>query len=391
MSASNSSPSVTTKNAGELSETYAVIYILGKGSLPVVNGHLATIAGQEIKFLEIQRLGDDDKTLTYRIEYGVNGAAVKAFGSETLEKRGEIDCAVFRQAAESLLELVESRASTKISVEEPEVVRALELLGTDRVSAKASDKSDFYATVRSNGTQHTHGFSVKSQIAGSSSLINASKGSTYFEFEVLKDNRPATQEEIQLLLPSAQNGFASLIKLREAGFDLKFVEAASDLSYTLRVIDTCGPELIAALLQEELERRVNKERTAPTLAELTKRIAQKAILNRHPLFSLLGSTQKEIQSSLEYKVKGILLAFSAGATPGKRWNGRDTAEGGIIVVKEGGEVVSLQLSTRNAVGEYLINSCRFESPSTTRHQWGKPFFCNARCLIRMQLQVRFTA
>lgn len=380
-----------TKNAGELSETYAVVYILGNGSLLVVNGKLAAIAGQEIKFLGIQRLGDDDTTLTYRIEYGINGAKVRAFGTQELEARGEIDCAVFKRAAQELIELVESRASKKISIAEPQVVEALRLLGTNRVSAKASDKSDFFATVQSGGIQHTHGFSLKSQIAGSSTLINASKESTYFEFEVTKDGRVPSQAEIDNLLQETDRGYDSLIRLMNGGYDFTFFGAADALTYNLRLVDTCGPEIVASLLLEELHRRADGEKSPRSLAELVARLAHRSLAEKHRLFSLFGKTEEEIRQSFAYKVKGILLAFSAGATPGKRWDGQDTAEGGIIVVKKGGEVVCLQLSTRNAIGEYLLNSCRFESPSTTRHHWGTPYFENGRCIVRMQLQVRFTA
>lgn len=321
----------------------------------------------------------------------MQGAKVEAFGTQQLQSRGQIDCQVFRSAAQDLLDLVNASASKKIPVSAPQVTRALQLLGTQRVSAKSTDKSDFHATVRSQGTQYTHGFSLKSQIAGSSSLINASKDSTYFEFEILKNGKPADKTDIQNILAASGPGYDFLVRAKQAGYDLIFTATAPTLEYSLRVMDTCGPELIAALLLEELARREKNERSAPTLAELTARVARRAVAAGHPIFSRFGQTEDEIRCSLEYKVKGILLAFSAGATPGTKWNGLNTTEGGILIVKKNGKVVCLQLSSRNAVGDYLLHSCRFETPSTIRHVWGSPYFQGNRCFVRIQLQVRFTA
>lgn len=388
----------TTKNIGELSEPYAIVYILGQTDIPVVDGSLSAIPGAHLRFVEVRRLDKDDKYVSYSIDNTSGKGPSVVYQGPSVNSVGPVNCEDFKQAARELLQLLrDSKNASKIAINNPEVVKALSLLATSRVSAKASDKSDFIATVVSNGMLQTSGFSIKSQLGGQSTLVNSSRDSSYFEYEILRAGgmplSDANRTEIlDTIRNSAKQGFGFVQELLKNGYELRFTATAPNLNYTLRLVDSFGPEIVAQLLLEEVFRRNRGEKRAPTIAELVDNMAERIWNTQDESLLFLGSNKEELEVSIGYKMRSVLLAFMSGATPGARWDGRSRATGGIIVVKKTGEVVCVQLSTQNAVGDYLMNSCRLEAPGSERHDWGYPYVGdNGRLFVRMQLQVRFTA
>mgnify|MGYP005842460247 CR=1 FL=1 len=388
----------TTKNIGELSEPYAIVYILGQTDIPVVDGSLSAIPGAHLRFVEVRRLDKDDKYVSYSIDNTSGKGPSVVYQGPSVNSVGPVNCEDFKQAARELLQLLrDSKNASKIAINNPEVVKALSLLATSRVSAKASDKSDFIATVVSNGMLQTSGFSIKSQLGGQSTLVNSSRDSSYFEYEILRAGgmplSDANRTEIlNTIRNSAKQGFGFVQELLKNGYELRFTATAPNLNYTLRLVDSFGPEIVAQLLLEEVFRRNRGEKRAPTIAELVDNMAERIWNTQDESLLFLGSNKEELEVSIGYKMRSVLLAFMSGATPGARWDGRSRATGGIIVVKKTGEVVCVQLSTQNAVGDYLMNSCRLEAPGSERHDWGYPYAGdNGRLFVRMQLQVRFTA
>lgn len=388
----------TTKNIGELSEPYAIVYILGQTDIPVVDGSLSAIPGAHLRFVEVRRLDKNDKYVSYSIDNTSGKGPSVVYQGPSVNSVGPVNCEDFKQAARELLQLLrDSKNASKIAINNPEVVKALSLLATSRVSAKASDKSDFIATVVSNGMLQTSGFSIKSQLGGQSTLVNSSRDSSYFEYEILRAGgmplSDANRTEIlDTIRNSAKQGFGFVQELLKNGYELRFTATAPNLNYTLRLVDSFGPEIVAQLLLEEVFRRNRGEKRAPTIAELVDNMAERIWNTQDESLLFLGSNKEELEVSIGYKMRSVLLAFMSGATPGARWDGRSRATGGIIVVKKTGEVVCVQLSTQNAVGDYLMNSCRLEAPGSERHDWGYPYAGdNGRLFVRMQLQVRFTA
>ena len=358
----------TTKNIGELSEPYAIVYILGQTDIPVVDGSLSAIPGAHLRFVEVRRLDKNDKYVSYSIDNTSGKGPSVVYQGPSVNSVGPVNCEDFKQAARELLQLLrDSKNASKIAINNPEVVKALSLLATSRVSAKASDKSDFIATVVSNGMLQTSGFSIKSQLGGQSTLVNSSRDSSYFEYEILRAGgmplSDANRTEIlDTIRNSAKQGFGFVQELLKNGYELRFTATAPNLNYTLRLVDSFGPEIVAQLLLEEVFRRNRGEKRVPTIAELVDNMAERIWNTQDESLLFLGSNKEELEVSIGYKMRSVLLAFMSGATPGARWDGRSRATGGIIVVKKTGEVVCVQLSTQNAVGDYLMNSCRLEAP-----------------------------
>lgn len=97
----------------------------------------------------------------------------------------------------------------------------------------------------------------------------------------------------------------------------------------------------------------------------------------------------EGQPMYAYKIKQFLLAFALGMTVSSPWDGSFNANGGYIVVKEDGDVICYHFFDRNDLEEYLFNNTKFDTPSTTRHEFGNVYKENNNYFIKLNLQIRF--
>ena len=90
-----------------------------------------------------------------------------------------------------------------------------------------------------------------------------------------------------------------------------------------------------------------------------------------------------------YKIKALLNNAALGMVPASAWDGTLRAHGGVIVVREDGEIVCYHLYNAEAFRNYLFNNTRMESPSATRHGYGTVYEGNGEKFIKLNLQVRF--
>lgn len=91
----------------------------------------------------------------------------------------------------------------------------------------------------------------------------------------------------------------------------------------------------------------------------------------------------------EYKFKKFLCAVALGMTPAKKWNGRDDATGGYVVVRDDGKVLAFHIYNRDMFEDYLLDSTRFETASTSRHNFGCVYEEDGEYFINLNLQIRF--
>ena len=91
-----------------------------------------------------------------------------------------------------------------------------------------------------------------------------------------------------------------------------------------------------------------------------------------------------------YKIKKFLCAVALGMMPSKKWDGRDEANGGYVIVKESGEVLAYHLYNRNMFENYLLNNTKLETGSTSKHKFGTIYQEGNCSFMNLNLQVRFT-
>ena len=63
--------------------------------------------------------------------------------------------------------------------------------------------------------------------------------------------------------------------------------------------------------------------------------------------------------------------------------------GGIIIVKDDGDVVCYHIYNRNEFQEYLFNNTRLEQASISRYKFGNFYKENNKILFKLNLQIRF--
>jgi hypothetical protein len=76
-------------------------------------------------------------------------------------------------------------------------------------------------------------------------------------------------------------------------------------------------------------------------------------------------------------------------TPSKPWNGKNEVDGGIIIVKTTGDLVGYFVFSLEKFKEYLWQNTYFETPSTTRHNFGYIYKEDGQFYFDLNLQVRF--
>lgn len=90
-----------------------------------------------------------------------------------------------------------------------------------------------------------------------------------------------------------------------------------------------------------------------------------------------------------YKVKKMLTDIALGMMPSKVWDGHWDATGGYLVVKEDGDLLCYHIYNRSEFEDYLYTNTRFETASSTRHEFGTLYRENDKLYFKLNLQIRF--
>ena len=135
------------------------------------------------------------------------------------------------------------------------------------------------------------------------------------------------------------------------------------------------PQIIGEVLLSFYKERVSK------LTEIIDFIHKKDRLNKD-----INYGEKEV---LEVKVKKLLLDILLGFFAGRKWDGEYLANG-TIVVKKSGEYLCFHIIDMKNLKEYLLQNIKLDTPSTTRHRFGKLYLeKNGKLFFKLNLQLRF--
>ena len=224
------------------------------------------------------------------------------------------------------------------------------------------------------GTNPELGFSIKSQLGGASTLLNAGK-TTNFIFKI--NNLTLIQNQILEI-----NGIETRSKIKdrikkitELGGELQFQKTESSVfGNNLILIDSALPKIIAESLH------LFFTSTFSAVLDLTAQISATNPLDynldtNHPFYS--------------YKIKRFLTDIALGMMPSKVWTGELDATGGYLVVKDNGEVLCYHIYNRNEFEDYLFTNTKLETASSTRHEFGKIYEENGQLYFKLNLQIRF--
>lgn len=354
-----------TGNIGEWSELYTLFKLLADGKLYAADENTNKIPEIYYDILKVLR-SEKNSMLDYSRE-----AEVKVINAET----GELMCSVpikeFVEQTDKLLMLMKSQTNADGAFELPEIWRFAKSIGCQSLKAKSQDKADIHLMVHDimSGRDDTFGFSIKSQLGSPSTLFNAS-GATNFIYTVTE--RVLTQSEVDTF-----NGLRKFKQkfdyLHSLGADIEFDDVDNKtFDFNLKMVTSEMSEIFAEMIKVYYEGKANK------ISEITEIVAESDIVN---------TINNGIY--LKHKVKTLLTNIALGMVPGTLWTGDYEATGGYIIVKEDGDVVCYHIYNRNAFMNYMFENTRFDTPSQSRHGFGKIYEQDGWQLLKLNVQIRF--
>ena len=271
-----------------------------------------------------------------------------------------MDIALIKEKAFELFKEITNHDSGDRTFEIPEIYKLMEELKCEKVSGSSGKKSDltlcFYNP--DTGRQSSVGFSIKSELGGSPSLINAS-ATTNIIYSV---NFPDSVTEAIILKTIEENdGTKSLIQaLTALGAVLNFKKYSNEIfRKNLMNVESTMPIIIASLVL-----RYNNEKKISKLKEIANKF-----VNSGEALQILNMPID--QSFIERNLKELLRSSALGMNPGVPWNGDSSAYGGYILVKKNGEVlVESNSDNRDILGTHLYEIARLDNGSRSKHGFG---------------------
>lgn len=258
----------------------------------------------------------------------------------------------------------------------PEVETFMTSVLCKSLKAKSSSKTDIRIVIHDQRINQTAelGFSIKSQLSGEATLLNAGK-TTNFIFQVIDFNPTITEiKEINKIdTKSKIKDRIESIKLKGGNLIFNALEQAV-FKNNLVLIDSLLPNILADLIKTFYTSNLS------SIKDLTHSINGANPLQFDTQFA---------HTFYDYKIKRFLTDVALGMTPSKVWNGIYDATGGYLIVKENGDVLCYHIYNRNQFEDYLFANTKLETASSTRHEFGIIYEENGQFYFKLNLQIRF--
>lgn len=219
------------------------------------------------------------------------------------------------------------------------------------------------------------GFSIKSQLGSPSTLLNAGK-TTNFIYEV-KNFNPDDKTLNYINSINSKTKIRDRLKyIHEQGGELEYICTENKIfNNNLILIDSFLPLIIAELL------KISYSSSSSNISKLVANVEEKNPANfdiesYHPFY--------------KYKIKRFLMDVALGMMPASVWTGELDATGGYLIVKDDGDVLCYHIYNKNKFEDYLFYNTKFDTASSTRHDFGKLYYDeNKKLCFKLNLQIRF--
>jgi hypothetical protein len=353
-------------NKGEWSEVYTLLKVIADKQLFAGDSNLNKIESLIFPIVKVLR---DESNGTFEFSYNKDLVIVRNNNEEI-----RISVNEFQKQAHFLLTKLKEKTNATFSI--PEIEKFINSFNSHSLKAKSSVKSDIRIAIHDQrtGTNPELGFSIKSQLGGASTLLNAGR-TTNFIYKI--NNLNLTEKQIvQINNIDTRSKIKDRIdKIKELKGKLKFEKLESSVfGNNLILIDSALPTIISEILGLFFTSNLSK------ISDLVTEISTKNPIgynldNNHPFYS--------------YKVKRFLTDIALGMMPSKVWTGELDATGGYLVVKNDGEILCYHIYNRNEFEDYLYANTKLETASSTRHEFGTVYIENDILYFNLNLQIRF--
>lgn len=326
-------------NRGEWSELYGILFLLVKPNIELVDSSFEKI--EETDIFTLEKIIMDSKI---KLEYEIKDDLIYIYVSDKQERvftKNEVE-----EHRILLLEKILSAPSKEGSFQIPVIEDFLDKLSNGNViKGKSKDKFDM-TTIVYDGIKDTKfklNYSIKSSLGSPPTILNASKH-TNFKYRIYNITDHQVKEINNIKTKSKL--LDRINKIIELGGKIEFEEVPSDsMNYNLKLIDSKLPEYLGkALLYSYLKNN-----------KILKEVFLKA--------NIFDDEEYGIK-----KLSDLMEGISFGFVPSVKWDGVNSVNGGLVIVKQDGDVVVLDLVYfKQEVSKYLLDNTKLDSPSTTRY------------------------
>jgi hypothetical protein len=350
---------MTSANRGEWSELYALGYLLLHGGGYAADEQAKIDKTIFYKVLEIVDNPSGHQPTTYTVEDSEVHISKEGFGIVKILKS---DIAPgLRKFFDDLVAKTDARAFSLTSGD-----ALMAMFHKAKLSAASTLSQDLQLVLEDRASKvpsPLRGFSIKSEIGAAATVLNASH-STNITYEVIGPTKAPEFSD-----PSSVK--KNIKALNASGFSLKFDSFDSNIFHeSLANIDSNLPQYLSELMLSYYE---NTTRTRSILS-----------LCEHIWGSGSGEDKLKIG-----KIKKFLSSISMGLRPNQIWSGYPQDFGGLLLVKENGDVLFYYLYNLKLFEEYLYSMLKFDTPSTSRHGFGQLYEVQGKQFIKLNLQIRF--
>ena len=352
-------------NKGEWGEIYALLKLLGDKKLYAGDYRLNKI---ESLFYPIIKIIRDESGGHF--EYLIDGDIIIISGNKEELK---VPVITFTREASKLLNSIKGSKGVFCI---PETEEFMNSIYCTSLKAKSTSKTDIRIVIHDQRVNNSAqlGFSIKSQLGGDSTLLNAGKTTNFiFEIEDVKLSNSEIQNINQIDSKSKIRDRVGAI-LKKNG-NLKFKSLEQDVfENNLILIDSLLPNILSEILMLFYKSNLS------SIKSLCQHIA---------IFNPLNYNTQYSHAFYDYKIKRFLTDVALGMMPSKVWTGQYDATGGYLIIKENGEVLCYHIYNRNQFEDYLFENTKLETASSTRHKFGQIYSSDSKLFIKLNLQIRF--
>ncbi len=358
-----------TANKGEWTEIYVFFKLLAEGKLHHADESLEKIPEEFYKILTIIR-EEQEKNWEYR-----RNSIVKVVNGDTGEMVLEVPIERFVEEASTLLRKLKNPPKRKRTFAFPKTEQFMEWIKIQHIRQDNTETSDIIIVVHDyeKDIDLKMGFSIKSQIGNSATLVNAS-GNTNFVYKIkgLKYDSNLIKEVNSI--KSRNKIKKRLKKIEEKGGKLCFNRIDSK-EYTLNMefIDTSLPQIMGAMVLDYYSSKRNK------VLDLIEQVKKE---------NICGFDLEHNQPFYESRVKKFIIHSALGMVPSEIWDEDFDITSGFIIAREDGELICYHIG-REEFTHYLMNNVKLDTASSGRWKFGKIYEENGELYIKLNLQVRF--
>jgi DNA (cytosine-5)-methyltransferase 1 len=357
---------IETKNKGEWTELLVFVKLLAEQKLYLSDKNL----NKKVDSFNLKKVTTRNLDLDF---YIIDKSTIKSINNVTKENN-QID--ISELLSEENLDLIkDSIINGKRTFTIPEFDIIQKSLGFDVVKGgTSSQKSDIVLDIQNDEVDKTdEGFGIKSYLGSKPTLLNAS-GNTNFIFRI--DDFDETKIDEVNAIDSKAKLKDRILFIEEFGGKFKYVGAEKEtMEHNLKISDSLMPNIVGHLLTSFYKKRIS------SLSDIVNEIHK------------VGDLNKEIdygeKHTLEIKIKRLLIDILLGFFAGKKWDGNYLANG-TIVMKKSGDCVGFHIVDSASLKDYLFENISLDTPSTTRHRFGKLYKeKDGKLYFKLNLQLRF--